>query len=77
LSRIDAEAPANCSIVLVRLQQSYDRLVSSSILLYTYTLQKSAVFVFPIYLTEPYFYYNQRLQTFIIFTSPASGSEVL
>jgi len=25
LSRIDAEAPADCSIVLVRLQRNYDR----------------------------------------------------
>jgi len=28
VSRIDADAPADCSIVLVRLQRSYDRLYS-------------------------------------------------
>jgi len=30
VSRIDAEALADCSIIFVRLQRSYDRLVSSS-----------------------------------------------
>jgi len=30
VSRIDSEAVADCYIVLVRLQRSYDRLVSSS-----------------------------------------------